>query len=46
MWQQSQQMPHPALDDLGAESSLFTPAGLLTPLEMSAYARLRMPVMA
>src|SRR5687768_5379972 len=45
-WQQSQQMPHPALDDLGAESNLFTPVGTLTPLEMMAYQRLRIPVIA
>jgi hypothetical protein len=41
MWQQSQQMPHPALDDLGADGQLFTPAGVLTPLEMAAYDKLR-----
>lgn len=41
MWQQSQQMPHPALDDLGAEGFLFTPTGVLTPLELEAYGKLR-----
>lgn len=40
MWQASQQMPHPALDDLGAES-VFTVLGTLTPLELGAYNQLR-----
>jgi hypothetical protein len=38
MWQHSQQMPHPALDD----ASEFTiAAGVLTPLELHAYNNLR-----
>lgn len=41
LWQQSNQMPHPALDDLDAEARLFTPAGVLTPVEMKSYERLR-----
>lgn len=39
MWQASQQLPHPALDD--DLSNVFTAAGILTPLEMVAYEKLR-----
>ena len=35
MWQQSQQMPHPAMDDLDVELQVQT--GVLTPLEYAAY---------
>jgi hypothetical protein len=47
MWQQTMQMPHPALDDLGADGMLFQPTGVLTPIEMEAYMRLKSgPVIA
>jgi hypothetical protein len=47
MWQQTMQMPHPALDDLGADGMLFQPTGVLTPVEMEAYMRLKAgPVIA
>jgi hypothetical protein len=39
MWQGSQQMPHPALDDLDVEEQVR--AGVLTPLEYSAYLKLK-----
>lgn len=39
MWQGSQQMPHPALDDLDAEQQVAD--GVLTPLEYSAYLKLK-----
>lgn len=42
MWQASQQMPHPSMDDVGAEA-IFSAAGTLTPLEMGAYQSLRAP---
>ena len=35
MWQGSQQMPHPSLDDIGAE--IVAATGVLTPLELAAY---------
>ncbi len=41
MWAGSQQMPHPSMDDFGAEQQAA--AGQLTPLELSAYNRLRAP---
>lgn len=41
LWQQSNQMPHPALDDLDAEARLFVPAGVLTPVEMQSYMKLK-----
>ena len=43
MWQSSQQMPHPYLDDVGAQDAIFSAAGTLTPLELSAYNSLRAP---
>lgn len=39
MWQGSQQMPHPALDDLDVEAQVV--AGVLTPLEYSAYQKIK-----
>jgi hypothetical protein len=44
MWQGSQQMPHPTLDDLDVE--LQVQQGLLTPLELAAYNKRRMKAMA
>lgn len=41
MWQMSQQMPHPSMDDYGAEAQ--TTAGVLTPLELAAYNSYRAP---
>jgi hypothetical protein len=41
MWQLSQQLPHPSMDDYGAEQQ--TTAGVLTPLELSAYNSFRAP---
>jgi hypothetical protein len=41
MWAGSQQMPHPSMDDFGAEQQAA--AGTLTPLEMAAYNALRAP---
>lgn len=35
MWTGSQQMPHPSLDDVGAE--IVASTGVLTPLELAAY---------
>jgi hypothetical protein len=43
MWQSSQQMPHPYLDDVGAQEAIFGAAGTLTPLELAAYNSLRAP---
>lgn len=43
MWQSSQQMPHPYLDDVGAQDAIFSAAGTLTPLELAAYNSLRAP---
>lgn len=43
MWQSSQQMPHPYMDDVSAEAALFSAVGTLTPLEMAAYNSLRAP---
>jgi hypothetical protein len=39
-WQQSQQAPHPALEEFGPEAIAFA-AGVLTPLELGAYNSLR-----
>ncbi len=39
MWQGSQQMPHPSMDDLDVEEQVR--AGVLTPLEYSAYLKLK-----
>lgn len=39
MWQGSQQMPHPAMDDLDVEEQVR--AGVLTPLEFQAYEKLK-----
>lgn len=44
MWQGSQQMPHPDLDDLDAEVQVR--AGVLTPLEFAAYQKLKGPGLA
>jgi hypothetical protein len=44
MWQGSQQMPHPTLDDLDVEMQVQQ--GLLTPLEMAAYTKRRMMAIA
>jgi hypothetical protein len=44
MWQGSQQMPHPELDDLDAETQVR--AGVLTPLEYAAYLKLKGPGLA
>lgn len=41
MWQMSQQMPHPSMDDYGAEAQAAS--GVLTPLELAAYNALRAP---
>ncbi len=41
MWQMSQQMPHPSMDDYGAEEQ--SRAGVLTPLELAAYNAFRAP---
>lgn len=46
MWQQSQQMPHPAMDDIGVEAALFGAVGTLTPVELSAYGSLRVEGLA
>jgi hypothetical protein len=43
MWQ-GRQMPHPALDDLGAE--MVAPLGVLTPLELAGYMKLKRPGLA
>lgn len=40
MWQESQQSPHPMIDDLG-ESAVTVATGLLTPIELAAYNSLR-----
>jgi hypothetical protein len=40
LWQQSQQMPHPSMDDLGAEGTVNI-VGQLTPLEWAAYQKLK-----
>lgn len=40
MWQQSQQAPHPMIDELG-ESAVTMATGLLTPVELQAYNSLR-----
>jgi hypothetical protein len=40
MWQESQQAPHPALEEFGPEAIAFA-AGVLTPLELGAYNSLR-----
>lgn len=40
MWQLGQQLTHPALDDIGAESVGYA-IGTLTPLELDAYKSLR-----
>jgi hypothetical protein len=40
MWQQGQQLPHPGLDDIGAETIQYA-VGTLTPLELDAYRALR-----
>ena len=40
MWQESQQAPHPMIDELG-ESAVMTAIGLLTPIERAAYDSLR-----
>ena len=40
LWQQSQQMPHPAMDDLGSEGTVNV-VGQLTPLEWAAYQKLK-----
>lgn len=39
MWQGSQQMPHPAMDDIDVEEQVR--AGVLTPLEYAAYLKLK-----
>jgi hypothetical protein len=44
MWQGSQQMPHPDLDDLDVEVQVR--AGVLTPLEYAAYQKLKGPGLA
>lgn len=44
MWAGSQQMPHPSMDDFGAERQVA--AGVLTPLELAAYETFRAPGMA
>jgi hypothetical protein len=41
MWQMSQQMPHPSMDDYGAEEQARS--GVLTPLELGAYNSYRAP---
>lgn len=40
MWQQGQQLPHPALDDIGAEAIQYA-VGTLTPLELDAWKKLK-----
>lgn len=44
MWQGSQQNPHPSIDDVSADQSLH--AGVLTPLELAAYLKLKAPGLA
>lgn len=44
MWSQSQQAPHPLLDDVGA--AVFAAQGALTSIEQSAYDSLRAPGIA
>ena len=40
MWQESQQSPHPMIDELG-ESAVTIATGLLTPVELAAYNSLK-----
>ena len=46
MWQGSQQAPLQAYDDVSGDTAVFSPAGVLTPLELGAYEALRAPAIA